>query len=140
MATGVVADPGIADIFQEFKLRKQNRFIIFSVNDERTTIVITEQGPRDASWDDFCALMPENKCRYGLFDLEFTTNDNRPTSKLVFIAWSPDSCGIREKMIYAGSKEAIKSQLDGVGVFLTATDPSELDHDSTVLPAVSRFG
>ena len=41
-------------------------------------------------------------------------------------------------MVYAGSKEAIKRALVGVGIHLNATDRSELEFDY-ILPSVKRF-
>jgi cofilin len=101
--------------------------------------VIEKSGDRSKTYDDFCAQLPENECRYGLIDLEFQTNDGRPTSKLVLITWNPDSGSIRDKMLYSGSKEAIKSALNGVGIHINATDASELDLESSVLPVVKKF-
>jgi cofilin len=74
-----------------------------------------------------------------LIDLEFLSTDGRPTSKLVFITWNPDSGSIRDKMLYSGSKEAIKTALNGVGIHINATDPSELDLESSILPVVKKF-
>jgi len=41
-------------------------------------------------------------------------------------------------MIYASSKEAIKRVLVGVGIYLNATDASELDFENTK-DGVSKF-
>ena len=73
-----------------------------------------------------------------MFDLEFNTTDGRPTSKIVFVAWSPDTAKIKNKMVYAGSKEALKSALVGVAVHVQATDQSELDIAEVVTQA-QRF-
>ena len=67
------------------------------------------------------------------------SDDGRPTSKLVFITWNPDTGSIRNKMLYSGSKEAIKSALNGVGIHINATDRAELDLESSVLPVVKKF-
>jgi cofilin len=101
--------------------------------------VIEKQGSIDKTYDDFVADLPEDDCRYGLIDLEFETDDGRPTSKLVFISWNPDTASIRPKMLYSGSKEAIKSALMGVGIHINATDHSELDLETSILPVVKRF-
>jgi len=101
--------------------------------------VIDQTGERDASYEDFCETLPADDCRYGLIDLEFTTVDDRPTSKLVFIAWNPDTASIRNKMLYSGSKEALKAALNGVGIQINATDYSELDLEATILPVVRKY-
>jgi cofilin len=102
-------------------------------------IVIEKQGPREATYDDFVAELPDDECRYGLIDIEFESDDGRPTSKLVFISWNPDSAPIRLKMLYSGSKEALKSALTGVGIHINATDHSELDFETSILPVVKKF-
>jgi cofilin len=94
------------------------RYYIYRISDSGKEIVIDCFGTRDASYEDFTSHLPPNECRYGLFDLDYETADRRPASKLVFIAWTPDTAPIRIKMMYAGSKEALKSALVGVGVHL----------------------
>ena len=42
-------------------------------------------------------------------------------------------------MLYSGSKEAIKSALNGVGIHINATDHSELDLETAILPTVKKF-
>jgi len=106
---------------------------------DKKTIVIEKQGERTKTYEDFCEDLPENDCRYGLIDLEFETDDGRPTSKLVFISWNPDTASVRPKMLYSGSKEALKSALAGVGIHINATDHSELDLETAVLPVVKKF-
>merc|ERR1711892_905070 len=106
---------------------------------DKNTIIVEKQGSRDQTYDDFVSELPENDCRYGLIDLEFETDDGRPTSKLVFISWNPDSAPIRPKMMFGGSKEAIKAALPGVGIHINATDFAELDMEASILPVVKKF-
>jgi cofilin len=106
---------------------------------DKKEIVVEKSGARDATYEDFMAEMPENDCRYGIIDLEFESDDGRPTSKLVFISWNPDTASVRPKMLYSGSKEAIKAVLTGVGIHINATDHSELDLETSILPVVKKF-
>lgn len=140
-ATGVVVDDEVASTFQGFKLQSAGfklRYYVYEIVDKKT-IKIEKSGDRSKTYEDFCADLPENDCRYGLIDLEFKTDDGRPTSKLVFITWNPDTGSIRNKMLYSGSKEAIKTALSGVGIHINATDRAELDLESSVLPVVKKF-
>eukprot|EP00977_Amphora_coffeiformis_P027991 scaffold34678_cov248-Amphora_coffeaeformis.AAC.5 len=139
-ATGVEVADEVTSAFNDFKLQQGEklRYIIFSIENKKT-IVITEKGERSKSFDDFCGVLPDDDCRYGLVDLDFTTTDGRPTSKLVLITWNPDTASIRSKMLYSGSKEALKTALNGVGIHINATDRSELDFESSVLPACQKF-
>ncbi len=101
--------------------------------------MIEKTGERNKTFDDFVQDLPENDCRYGLIDIEFETADGRPTSKIVFISWNPDTASVRPKMLYSGSKEALKSALIGVGIHINATDMSELDFEEAILPVVKKF-
>ena len=65
--------------------------------------------------------LPDNNYRYAVINIEFDTDEGRPTSKLVFISWNPDTASVRPKMIDSGSKEAIKAALTGVGININAT-------------------
>jgi cofilin len=131
----------VAFAFNEFKLKRGDyklRYFIYKIEDKKK-IVIESKGTVDKNYDDFCAELPENDCRYGLIDLEFETDDGRPTSKLVFITWNPDTASVRPKMLYSGSKEALKTVLSGVGIHINATDQSELDLETSILPVVKKF-
>ena len=114
------------------------RYLTYEIKNKKT-IVIEKQGAREKTYEDLVEELPENDCRYALVDLEFKTSDGRPTSKLVLISWNPDTASIRSKMVYSGSKEALKGALNGVGIHINATDHSELDFESAILPAVKKF-
>lgn len=140
-STGVAVADEVASSFAAFKLKKGEfklRYFIYKI-ENKETIVIEKKGSIDKGYDDFVADLPEDDCRYGIIDLEFETDDGRPTSKLVFISWNPDTASIRPKMLYSGSKEAIKSALNGVGIHINATDHSELDLETSILPVVKKF-
>ena len=69
-----------------------NRYIIYVIKDDK--IQIEKQGAREKTWDDFTADLPETDCRYAVIDVEFETDDGRPTSKIVFLSWAPDSAKV----------------------------------------------
>ncbi|KAM3573386.1 hypothetical protein VYU27_004627 [Nannochloropsis oceanica] len=139
MATGVEAADEVGSSFSQFKLQRPPynlRYIIYVIKDDK--IQIEKEGAREKSWKDFTEDLPESDCRYAVIDVEFETDDGRPTSKIVFLSWAPDTAKVRPKMVYAGSKEAIKRALVGVGIHLNATDRSELEFEE-ILPSVKRF-
>ncbi|CAM9391657.1 unnamed protein product [Ectocarpus sp. 6 AP-2014] len=118
-------------MFNAFKLHRaphDNRYFVYKIENDAEIIVDTF-GDKTKTYDDFTACLPPNECRYGVFDLDFTTRDGREANKLIFISWSPDTAKIKNKMVYAASKEAIKSALMGIGIHLQATDQGELELD-----------
>lgn len=140
-ATGVSVSDDVVSQFNEMKLGrlKDVKFIIYKIDkiDKVDTIVMEQTGSSD-DFDTFLPLLPENDCRYAIFDMNFTTNDGRPGNKLVFISWAPDTSKIKSKMVYAGSKDALKRALVGVSTSINATDSSELTKE-IVLDACKKF-
>lgn len=139
--TGVEVCDEVTTSFKKFKLGQEPfklRYFIYQIKDKKT-IVIEKQGERSKTFDDFVEDLPENDCRYGLVDIEFETDDGRPTSKMVLITWNPDTASVRPKMLYSGSKEALKSALSGVGIHINATDRSELDFEEAIRPVLKKF-
>merc|ERR1711988_1044277 len=109
------------------KIRHTKRFLIFKITDDKTAIEIEQEGEKAKTYDDFLAAMPENEPRYAVVDVEYTTDDGRPQDKIVFFLWSPDTCGVKDKMLYASSKDAIRKKLNGIAREIQANDRSELE-------------
>jgi len=141
LSTGVEVSDEVVSTFNQFKLLQEPynlRYFIYKIQDKKT-VVIEKQGERTKTFDDFVEELPENDCRYGLIDIEFETVDGRATSKIIFISWNPDTAPVRPKMLYSGSKEALKSSLVGVGIHINATDHSELDFEEAILPVLKKY-
>lgn len=126
--TGVTVRDGCKQAFDELKLKHTKRYIIFKIENSKE-ILIESEGGKEATYEDFKKAMPENEPRYAVVDVEYNTDDGRPQSKIAFILWAPDSCGVKPKMIYASSKDAIKKVLSGFAKEIQANDSSELDYE-----------
>nr|CAJ38388.1 actin-depolymerizing factor [Plantago major] len=115
--------------FLELKAKRTHRFVVFKIEEKQKQVVVEKVGEPAETYEDFAASLPENECRYGVYDFDFVTAENCQKSRIFFIAWSPDTARIRSKMIYASSKERFKRELDGIQVELQATDPTEMGLD-----------
>ena len=62
-----------------------------------------------------------------MYDFEWETKDGCKKSKIVFVTWVPDTAKIRQKMLYASSKDKFKRELDGIQVEIQGTDFSEVE-------------
>jgi cofilin len=119
------------------KLGHSHRFIIFSLNDAKTEIVVSKAS-NESNYEDFVNELPENDCRYAVYDFEYeTASGEGKRSKIVFYIWSPDTAPVKSKMIYASSKDALRRALNGVSTEVQGTDFSEVAFE-TVLEKVSR--
>ncbi|KAL3833509.1 hypothetical protein ACJIZ3_008245 [Penstemon smallii] len=128
-ASGMSVDDECKLRFVELKAKRNFRYIIFKVEEKLQQVTIEKLGQPNESYDDFTASLPENECRYAVYDFDFITAENCQKSKIFFIAWSPDTSRIRSKMVYASTKDRFKRELDGIQVELQATDPSEMSLD-----------
>mmetsp|Transcript_21146 Transcript_21146/g.42155 ORF Transcript_21146/g.42155 Transcript_21146/m.42155 type:complete len:145 (-) Transcript_21146:48-482(-) len=143
MATGIAVQDDVEIQYNDFKLSRSNvKYFVYAIQGDETIGIETAGEPTgnggQADWEAFTGLLPEDDCRYGVILVDFQSSDGRDTSKLVFLSWVPDTAPIRQKMLYSGSKEALKRVLVGTGVYLNATDPSEYEWEF-VLPSISKF-
>ncbi|KZV40647.1 actin-depolymerizing factor 2 [Dorcoceras hygrometricum] len=113
--------------FMELKTKRTYRFIVYKIEEKQKQVMVEKLGEPGQTYDDFITFLPADECRYAVFDFEFLTKENVPKSRIFFIAWSPDTAKVRNKMIYASSKDRFKRELDGIQIELQATDPSEMD-------------
>ncbi|XP_057855393.1 actin-depolymerizing factor [Cryptomeria japonica] len=124
---------GVADeckhAFLELKRKKVHRYVVFKIDEKTKQVVVEKTGGPAESYDDFTAALPDNDCRYAVYDFDFVTNENCQKSKIFFIAWSPDVSRIRAKMLYATTKDRLRRELDGVHYEVQATDATEIDID-----------
>ncbi|PKA60164.1 Actin-depolymerizing factor 6 [Apostasia shenzhenica] len=122
---------GVADhsksTFQVLQRKKVHRYVVFKIDEKKKEVVVEKTGAPGESFDDFTAALPENDCRYAVYDFDFVTEDDCQKSKIFFISWSPAAARIRAKMLYATSKDRFRRELDGIHYEIQATDLTELD-------------
>jgi hypothetical protein len=134
--------------YNELKLNKKYKFIVFKLSDNNKEIVV-EEASADKDWDTFREKLinAQSKSksgavgkgpRYAVYDFEYSlASGEGERNKLTFIAWSPDDAGVMAKMIYASSKEALRRSLTGIATELQANDADDIEYD-TILKTVSK--
>ncbi|CAO1636992.1 unnamed protein product [Sympodiomycopsis kandeliae] len=136
MSSGVAVSPDCLEAFQQLKLGKKLKYIIYTLSGDNREIIVGKTSTSD-SYDEFLAELPPAECRYAIYDFEYEKGDDGKRSKICFFTWSPDDAKIKQKMIYASSKDAIRKALVGISSEIQGTDVSEVDYQ-TVLDKVSR--
>ncbi|KAG8437889.1 hypothetical protein GDO86_008547 [Hymenochirus boettgeri] len=129
MASGVKVDDSVVTAFNDMKLRscnkdtkKQKKVIFLRLSDDNRAIIV--EAGKDilvgdighSVPDPFMAMverLPTNDCRYVLYDAWYETKDSKK-EELVFILWAPEQATLKSKMIYAASKDALKTIMGGV--------------------------
>lgn len=118
--------------FKQMQLGNEYHYVIYKIANKRNVAVdvVLEAGKADWDWDAFCdVLASSGEPRFATVDFHFLGKDNLDKTKLLFVAWTPETSKPGDKMLYASTKEGFKAKLDGVQKVLQATDESELDYD-----------
>lgn len=124
--SGVTMDPVCLERFEQMKLKHDLRYIIFKIENKKT-IVVDAEGDKSKSYEDFLTVLPKDAPRYCLVDVDYTTKSGADHSKVVFVFWSPDDGPVREKMLYASSKDSIKKAMPGIQLEVQANDMDDVE-------------
>ncbi|WFC99136.1 cofilin [Malassezia yamatoensis] len=135
-SSGVQVNQNCLEQFQALKLGKKIRFIIYELSADNTEIVVAKTS-ESSNYDDFVAELPAGECRYAIYDFEYQKGDEGKRNKIVFVTWSPDDSKVKQKMLYASSKDALRKALVGIAAEIQGTDLSEVSYDA-VLEKVTR--
>ncbi|KAH8082013.1 recombinant Actophorin [Cristinia sonorae] len=136
MASGVGVSGECAGIYNDLKLGKKYKYIIYNLNKNYTEIIV-EKTSTSTSYDDFIADLPEAECRWAVYDFDFEKEDGGKRNKLVFVSWSPDDAKVKQKMLFASSRDALRRSLVGIAAEIQGTEYSEVAYES-VLEKASR--
>jgi hypothetical protein len=131
MSSGVAVHDQCKTIFQDIKLGKKYRYVVYCLTDDFKQIVVEKTANPEATYDDFVAELKTaeaaGQCRFAVFDAAFSTDDGQARNKIVFFMWSPEGAKIKQKMVYASSKDALKKTLgEGIAKEVQANDHGDL--------------
>jgi len=146
--SGVQVSPECITKFNELKLGKSIKYIIYKLSDDYKEVVV-EEASENGDWETFREKLVNAKSkskngketkgpRYAVYDFNYDLASGEGSrSKITFIAWSPDDAGIQAKMVYASSKDALKRALNGLATEFQANDHDDIEYQS-VLARVSK--
>ncbi|KAI0795213.1 hypothetical protein BC629DRAFT_1581816 [Irpex lacteus] len=138
MASGVGVNSSVLETFQELKLGKKHKYIIFSLSDDLKEIVVAKTSS-DSNYESFIADLPETECRWAVYDFEYDAEGGAgKRNKLTFISWSPDDAKIKSKMLYASSRDALRRSLVGIATEVQGTALDEIAYEA-VFEKVKRL-
>jgi cofilin len=136
MSSGVSVDSSCVEKYQELKLKKIHKFIIFKLSKDLKEIIV-DQTSESPDYEEFVQSLPEDEPRWAVYDFKYEVDEGGARNKLVFVSWFPDGARVRAKMVYASSREALRRKLDGIAAEIQATDYSEVAYE-TVLHKVNQ--
>jgi len=121
--------------YQELKSRKA-KYVLYKLSDDLKEIVV-EKKSTATDYEEFIGDLPENDCRWAVYDLEYDTDDGK-RNKIFFISWSPDSAKVKSKMLYASSRDALRRSLQGIAKELQGTEYSEVAYEVALEKALKK--
>ncbi|CAG9323527.1 unnamed protein product [Blepharisma stoltei] len=124
-------DDACVNAFNRLKLTKDIRFVIFKVEGE-SQVIVERVGDLASTYQDFVSSLPHNEPRFVVYDYEFRKDDGITSNKIVFIHWSPDNSIVKNKMIYASTKENLKRRFSGIHREVQACSVSEVEESEIV--------
>jgi len=129
MSSGVAVSDECVTKYQELKLGHSLKYIIYKLSDDLREIVVDKAAGAEATYEQFQKDLPDNDCRYAVYDFEYIAEDGGPRNKILFVLWAPDSAKVKPKMMYTSSKDGLRKKLVGVGTEIQATDRAEIDKE-----------
>lgn len=142
-SSGVSVAPDCITKFNELKLGKSLKWIIYRISDNWKEIVV-EDSSTEPDYEKFREKLVNAKSkgkdgkegvgpRYAVYDAEYdAAGGEGKRSKITFIAWSPDNASLMPKMMYSSSKDALKKSLNGLAAEIQANDQDDIEYDSVI--------
>ncbi|KAI9179163.1 cofilin [Blastocladiella emersonii ATCC 22665] len=129
MHSGVAVSSDSLAAFEELKMGHHATLAaaLFKLDSFLSSIVV-DSVHSGLSYADFLALLPRDECRFCVVDFEFEAEPGMLRDKLVLIAWAPDAADVKDKVVYATSKNYFRNQLDGIIAEVQATSLHEAAH------------
>ncbi|WWC60541.1 cofilin [Kwoniella dejecticola CBS 10117] len=138
MSSGVQPTQECLEKFQELKTGKKLSYVIYGLTEDKKSITVLKTS-EEKDFDTFVNELPEKECRWAVYDFEFTLPGGEGVrNKLVFVVWSPDDANVKNKMMFASSKDALRRRLEGIHIEIQATDFSEITKDAILEKALRR--
>ncbi|KIW09596.1 uncharacterized protein PV09_00465 [Verruconis gallopava] len=147
-ASGVSVHPDCISAFNDLKLGKNTKYIIYKISDDWKEIVV-EETSENGDWDQFREKLLNAKSkdkkgkegiggRYAVFDVQYELETGEGTrNKITFISWVPDDAPQYPRMMYSSSKDALKRSLNGLAADIQANDADDIEFE-TILSRVSK--
>ncbi|KAF2738656.1 actin depolymerizing protein [Polyplosphaeria fusca] len=141
-ASGVSVAPECISAFNELKLGKDIKWIIYKISDDWKEIVV-EETSTDGDFSAFREKLINAKSkdrkgkegiggRYAVFDVEYDLEEGGKRNKITFISWIPDDSPQYPRMMYSSSKDALKRALNGLAADIQANDQDDIEFDNII--------
>ncbi|KAG8933046.1 cofilin [Tulasnella sp. 417] len=139
MSSGVGVNEESVRAYNELKQGKPGKkwkYVIYKLNSAMTEIIV-DKTSEDKDYETFLGDLPSDEPRWAVYDFEYSKGEEGKRNKITFFSWTPDAAKIKQRMVYASSRESLKRTLVGIAAEIQATDTEDTEY-SNVLGRVSR--
>merc|ERR1712179_893511 len=121
---GTTCDDACIVEYQKVK-KGQLKFLLFKIDNGK---IVLDDAQGDAAnktrgqpvtpefFEKFLNLLPDGECRYAVYNCKFNLSGggygDSVRDKIVFISWVGEGAKVRQKMLHASSKSALKAALN----------------------------
>ncbi|MER5901114.1 actin depolymerization factor/cofilin-like domain-containing protein [Streptomyces mirabilis] len=130
MSGGIPVDDSCVSAFQELKSRRDINTVIYRLSDSLETVIPDFEG--NLTHDELLKALPAGESRYAVYDLLFATADGTRQEKVVLISWCPAGTKAEERVAHSSGYSTLRNLLDGVQVYVQATDLSDVTYEALV--------
>ena len=95
--SGIVVAQKCVEIYSAMKTKNNCRYLIFRIDDGGQMVVPDSSGPPSSNLADLAEALPENDCRYAVYDFKYVNADSCEFKKIIFVLWSPNTSKARER-------------------------------------------
>jgi cofilin len=85
-ASGVGVNSKCLEEYQDLKLRKKYKYIIFTLSNDYKEIVVKKTS-ESTDYDEFITDLPETECTWAIYDFEFEKEEGGKRNKICFFSW-----------------------------------------------------
>ena len=118
------------------------QYLVFKIEkvDGLECIVTERSGASEASWEkneakweELCCSLPEEECRFVVFDFRWSQDDGRLRKSRCLITWMPEDTRMRRRMLYGATKAGFEDSLGGINSSFIAHDMEEMHYERSVV-------
>lgn len=141
LASGVSITDECLNKFNDLRMGKKFKFIIFKIADNKKEVVV-EEASAEPDYEVFRTKLDEARDakgnpvpRYAAYDVEYDLGGGEgKRSKIVFISWVPSDASTLWSMIYASTRENLKNALN-IPTSIHADDKSDIEWKTILVEA-----
>jgi hypothetical protein len=127
MSSGIAVGDDVVDVYLNFKMKKNQKYVAFKISDDLKMIEVegvggTYEGPY-SEFEDVCkGVEAKGGCRYYVVYFHYETDSGQSRTKILFVSYTSENAKTKEKMLYTSSKSPLKMKLEGADLEIQAND------------------